>query len=212
MTRTLLSLLLAAASVADLSPRPAEAAEVAHTAEARRQSGNIAYIRGDSEWEGYWPRGNEYVAYAVSGSAELNDGFHVLLKPGLGLMLTFADRHKFGGAPDLLEAHKQWELAYWREQAGKVEDRDRSDLAGGRGDLKITELNLLREDKPMKAYLIGAAAPDGVFVFAISPVSAGDDALVRKIVSSIRVVKHPLDLVAEEKRMRALDAAHARRH
>jgi hypothetical protein len=203
MKHRLLPLLLAAASAADLPPRPAEAAELAHAREARRQSGSIAYIRSDGAWEGYWPHGNdEYVEYTVSGKAELNDGFHILLKPGLGLMLTFADRRNFVPGPNLLEAHKQWELAYWRQKADHVEARDRSDLAGGRSDIKITELNLTQAGEPMRAYLIGAAAPDGVFAFAVSPVSAKDDALVRRIVDSIRVVNHPLDIAAVAARIR----------
>lgn len=208
MTPKLLPLLLAAASAADLPPLPAEAAELAYTREARRQSGSIAYIRSDGAWEGYWPRGDaEYVEYTVSGKAQLNDGFHIVLKPGLGLMLTFADRRKFASGPDLLEAHKQWELAYWRRKAGQVEARDRSDLAGGRSDIKITELSLTQEGEMMRACLIGAAAPDGVFAFAVSPVSTGDDALVRRIADSIRVVKHPLDIAAVTARIKAKGSA-----
>lgn len=202
MTRKLLPLLLAAASMGDLPPLPAEAADTPHASEAQRQS-SIAYIRTDGAWEGYWPHGNdEYVEYSLNGKAQLNDGFHIVLKPGLGLMLTFADRRNFAPGTDLLEAHKQWELAYWRRKAGHVEARDRGDLAGGRSDIRITELNLTQEGKPMKAYLIGAAAPDGVFVFAVSPVTAGDDAMVRRIVDSIRVVKHPLDIAAEAARIK----------
>lgn len=200
MTRKLLSILLAAASMAELSSLPAEAAEAA---KPQRSRDNIAYIRGAENWEGYWPRGDEYVEYTLSGKAQLNDGFHVQLRPGLGLMITFAERGQFAPAPDLLEAHKQWELAYWRKQAGKVEARDRSDLAGGRSDVKITEIALVQNGKPLKAYLIGAAAPDGVFVFAISPVTSKDDALVRRIVDSIRVVRHPLDIAAEAERAKA---------
>jgi hypothetical protein len=150
----------------------------------------------------------------VSAQAQLNDGFHILLKPGLGLMLTFADRTKFGPGANLLDAHRQWELAWWRKKADRVEARDRSDLAGGRSDVRITELDLVQEGRPMKAYLVGAAAPDGVFVFAISPVSAGDDALVRKIVDSIRVVNHPLDIAAEAERIKGsqADAQRTRQH
>lgn len=211
MTRRLLSVLLAAASMAELSPLPSEAAEVSYAAAQRDARSNIVYVRGDSGWEGYWPRGGEYVQYALGGNAELNDGFHVLLRPGLGLMLTFAERKKFAAAPglpapDLLEAHKQWELAYWRAQAGEVEARDRGDLAGTRHDVKVTELRLTQNGKPLRAYLIGAAAPDGVFVFAISPVAADDDALVKRIVASIRVVPHPLD-PAEVARIKGKAAA-----
>jgi hypothetical protein len=207
MTRKLLSILLAAASAAELPPFSS-----AYAATPQRHADNIAYIRANGAWEGYWPHGDEYVEYAVTGSAELNDGFHILLKPGLGLMLTFADKRRFGPGADLLEAHKQWELAYWRKRAGRVDDHDRSDLAGGRSDVRVTELDLVQDGRPTRIYLIGAAAPDGVFAFGISPVSPGDDALVRRIVDSIRVVRHPLDIVAEEKRAMAKIGATAAQH
>lgn len=197
MNRKLLSVLLAAASMAELPPFPPA---TAYAAPPPRPSGNIAYLRANGAWQGYWPHGAEYAEYTLGEKAQLNDGFHVLLRPGLELMLTFADVRRFGASPNLLEAHKQWELAWWRKQAGRVEASDRSELAGGRSDVKITELDLVRDGKPVNAYLIAAAARDGVFVFAISPATAADDALVRRIADSIRVVRHPLDIEAEAER------------
>ncbi len=161
------------------------------------------YVKLDNAWVGIYARGDQYVEYPLVGKdVRPQDASHILLKPNLALMVTFADKAKFGEEGDLLEAHRQWEIEYWRKEAGAVEARNRDDLAGGRQDLKVTEITVPREKgTQLKAYLIGLAMNDGVFVFAISPADAKIDPMVKKLIASIRLVNERLDLKAEAKRI-----------
>ncbi len=194
MTRNLPALLLAACLLAaGFLPAGARAAEPG--------SEGAAYIRLDDAWKGFWPHGAEYVEYSVGADAQPQDAMHVMLRPGMGMMLTYADKKNFTSGKNLLEAHREWELAYWRKNAGKVESKNREDLAGGKPDVLVTEIALPQQDGPdMVLYLVGAAARNGVFVFALSPVTADDDAMVRQLVASIKVQHKRLDLKAEARK------------
>ncbi len=185
MTRTLLAALLAGACLA---------ATAAHGAEPGQGQSILVKLQG--AWKGYLPRGDEYVEYIVSGAAEPKDGTHIQTRPGQMMMLTFADKKDLAPGKNLLEAHREWELSYWREQTNnKVESRNRDDLAQGQSGLMVTEIRLPQPDGPgsFSVYMIAAAADNGVFVFAISPVTPEDDAAVKKFIATIKVVRHPLD-------------------
>ncbi len=153
------------------------------------------YIRIDNGWKGLYAHNDEYAEYSLVGSEiKLQDSYHILLKPGLGLMVTFADKKEFATGKDLLELHRQWEIEYWRKHASKVESTSRDDLGGARQDIKVTELTLYnKEGKQLKVCLIGLASKEGVFVFSISPANEGIDLIVKKLVSSIKVVHTRLD-------------------
>jgi hypothetical protein len=101
------------------------------------------YIRTANGWKGLYAAEDEYAEYSFRGTeVKLRDSHHVLLKPALGLMVTFADKNQIGAGGDLLGDHLQWELGYWRKHATKVESVPRNDLSGGRDDLRITEIRL----------------------------------------------------------------------
>ncbi|HEY5993594.1 MAG TPA: hypothetical protein VIU46_03240 [Gallionellaceae bacterium] len=195
MLRKLLFVLLAAACLISAGARAAPPA-------VQPAATGAAYIRLDDSWRGFWPHGAEFVAYTVSLDAQPQDAFHVMLKPGLGMMLTFADKKNFGAAKNMLEAHREWELNYWRKNAGTLNSKNREDLAGGRSDLLVTEIVLPQADGPgLTAYMIGVAGSNGVFVFSISPVGAEDNDMVKKLIASIRVEHKKLDLKAEAKKV-----------
>ncbi len=160
------------------------------------------YVRLDDGWVGIYARADQYVEYRLAGTdIQLQDAYHVLLKPQVGLMVNFADKREFAQGGDMLEAHRQWEIAYWRKQ-GKGKSRARDDLAGGRHDLKVTEITVYPPKKPaLKAYLVGVALSDGVFVLSVSPADAKLDADVKKIIASITVVNQRLDIKAEAERL-----------
>src|SRR5260370_41919519 len=61
---------------------------------------------------------------------------------GMMIEIAFAYKKEFGSAKDLLAAHAQWELNYWRGKASKVEGTTREDLSGISKDLKVTEMNM----------------------------------------------------------------------
>lgn len=191
MIRTLLAALIAGACLISAT---------AHA--AKPVPAGAAYIRLDAGWQGYWPHGKEYVEYTLGGDAQPQDAFHVMLKPGLGMMLTFADKKNFAPGKSLLAAHRDWELEYWRKNAGKVESKNRDDLAGGQPGLMVTEIDLAQENGPgLTAYMIAAAANNGVFVFSVSPVTPEDNAMIKQLIASIKVVHKPLDLKAEAKKI-----------
>ncbi len=191
MKRTLYAVLLAGACLRPL-PAPAETP----------LPPDPVYVAVDHGYVGIWARPAEYVEYTLTGEIKLQDAYHLLLAPGTGMMLTFADRHRMGPGKNLLETHRKWELAYWRAHAAKLESRDRSDLAAARHDLMVTEITVFGPDgSSIKAYLIAVAASDGVFVFSISPAAPELDAAVREFVASIKVEHRRLDLRAEAMRI-----------
>lgn len=154
------------------------------------------YIRIDNGWKGLYPLEDDYAEYSFKGAEiKLQDPYHVLLKPSLGMMVTFADKKQFASGNDLLNDHLQWELAYWSKHAARVEPAPRDDLGGMRSDLKVTELRLYNnQGGRISVYLIALATPQGVLVLAIS--SPGDsslDPLVKEIVASVKLVHRRLD-------------------
>ncbi len=193
----LLSPVAALAEAAGEAPAPAEITG------AGKVWAEPLYVKLDNAWVGLYARNEQYVEYPLVGKdVRPQDANHVLLTPHLGLMVTFADKSQLGPGADMLEAHKQWELDYWRKQAGQVASKNRPDLAGGRHDLKVTEIIVPREKgTQLKAYLIGLAMQDGVFVFSISPADAKIDPMVKKLIASIRLVNEKLDVEAEAKRL-----------
>ncbi len=164
------------------------------------------YIRMDDGWEGVYARENQYVQYMLAGSGvELQDAHHIMLRPGVGLMVTFAARKNIGPGKDLLEAHLNWELAYWRQYASRVESAHRDDLGGARPGMKVTELSVYAEKgAPLKVYMIALALNDGVLVFSVSPADKSIDPMVKALIGSIRVVDGKPDLPAEAKRIRSV--------
>lgn len=156
--------------------------------------GDPIYIRSTSGWNGYFAHGDEYAEYSMNGpDVKLQDPYHIQLKQQLGMMVTFADKSQFGNG-DLLTAHAEWELAYWRQNAAGVESRTRTDLNSGRNDLRITEFKLQnRAGQHMTIYMIALASEDGVFVLSISPADPSVDSFVGEIAGSFQLVHHSLD-------------------
>jgi hypothetical protein len=160
------------------------------------------YVRIENGWTGLYAHEDEYAEYSLKGpEIKLQDAYHALIKPNLGAMVTFADKKEFGDQPDLLAAHLQWELSYWRKHAAKVESAGRNDLSRGRTDLRITEIKLYNgKGSQINVYCLALASKEGVFVLSISGPSeaAGNniDPLVKQIADSFRLVRWPLD--AEE--------------
>jgi hypothetical protein len=156
------------------------------------------YIRIDNGWKGLYGHNDEYAEFSLVGKEiEIQDPYHILLKQRLGVMVTFAEKKKFGGDKDLLADHARWELNYWRSNASRVESATRSDLSGTRKDLKITEMRLFNnEGDRMTVCLIGLVSKEGVFVLSISPSDKSTDPVVKEIARSFKLVPRMLD--AEE--------------
>lgn len=160
------------------------------------------YLRIENGWMGLYGHDDEYAEYSLKGSeVKLQDAYHALLKPALGVMVTFADKNEFGDQPDLLSAYLQWQLAYWRKHATKVESAARDDLDGARTDLRITEIGLYNDKgSQLNVYCFALASKQGVFVLSISGPSASAnksiDSLLKEMADSSRLVRRPLD--AEE--------------
>lgn len=153
------------------------------------------YIRIDNGWKGVFAHGDEYAEYSFKGpDIKLQDPYHVLLKPRLGMMVTFADKSQFASGADLLVAHEQWELGYWRQHAAKVESALRNDLTGGRADLRATEIRLTGPaGQQAVIYMVALAAKDGVFVLSLSPADSSIDTLAGEIAGSFKLVRRQLD-------------------
>jgi hypothetical protein len=153
------------------------------------------YIRMENGWKGLYPMEDEYAEYTLTGKEiKLQDAHHVLLTPRYGLMVTFADKSQFPPNQDLLAAHEQWELDYWRKHAARVESVPRNDLSGSRNDLKVTEMRLYNnQGDRMSLYLVGLAAKQGVFVLSISPADSSIDPVAKEIFDSFKLVQRRLD-------------------
>jgi hypothetical protein len=156
------------------------------------------YIKTSKGWNAAYAHDNEYAEFRVIGNgAKLQDPYHVLLQKGVGMMVSFVDKKELQNDSDLLSAHTQWEINYWREHASRVESNTREDLVGARKDVKVTKITVYNEQgAQMSSYLIGLAAKDGVFVLSVSPAKKDIDPLVKELVSSFKVVPRNLD--AEE--------------
>jgi hypothetical protein len=153
------------------------------------------YIRLEDGWKCVYGQGSVYAEYVLKGAeVKPQDAHHILLKQGLGMMVTFAAKKELGGGGDLLGRHTEWELAYWRQHAASVESATRGDLSGGRDDLRVTEITLHNSaGAQMKVYMLALASDEGVFVLSISPANGGIDSMVREIAASFKLVNHPLD-------------------
>jgi hypothetical protein len=156
------------------------------------------YVKTSSGWTGAYAHGNEYAEFRVIGNgAKLQDAYHILLQRNVGMMVSFVDKKELQNDRDLLSAHAQWEVNYWRQHASRVESNIREDLIGTRKDLKVTEIRVYNDKgAQMSSYLIGLAAKDGVFALSVSPAKKDIDPLVKELVSSFKLVPRNLD--AEE--------------
>jgi hypothetical protein len=171
---------------------------VAANALAAQTTADPVYVAISNGWMGLYAHEDDYAKFSMRGKEiKLQDAHHILLKPGLGMMVSFADKAEFGGGANLLENHAKWELSYWRSNADRAEAITRKDLGGAREDLRVTEIKLSRNDgAQLDIFMIALASKDGVFVLAVSPGSSETDAVVREIASSCTLV--PRTLTAEE--------------
>ena len=153
------------------------------------------YVKTSSGWTGAYAHGNEYARFQVIGNgAQLQDAYHIVLKKGVGMMVSFVDKKELQNDGDLLSAHAEWEINYWHQHASRVESNVREDLTGPRKDLKVTEIRVYNnEAAQMSSYLIGLAAKGGVFVLSVSPAKREIDPLVKELVSSFKLVSRNLD-------------------
>src|SRR5262245_65389698 len=86
------------------------------------------YIKTSNGWNGAYAHGNEYAEFRVIGNgAKLQDAYHILLQKGVGMMVAFVDKKELQNDRDLLSAHAQWEINYWRQHASRVESNTRED-------------------------------------------------------------------------------------
>jgi hypothetical protein len=156
------------------------------------------YVKTSNGWNAAYAHGNEYAEFRVIGNgSKLQDPYHILLQKGVGMMVSFVDKKELQNGGDVLSAHAQWEISYWRQHASRVESNTREDLTGTRKDVKVTEVRVYNDKgAQMSSYLIGLAAKDGVFVLSVSPAKKDVDPLVKELVSSFNLVHRNLD--AEE--------------
>jgi hypothetical protein len=151
------------------------------------------FVRADSGWIGLFGHGSEYARFLVPGrGAQLQDAGRILIRPGLGLSVTFVANAELSGV-DVLRAHAQWEADYWRAQGAKVEAVTRDDITGIRSGVRVTVLTLRnRAGATMAMYLVAQRTADGVFAYAFSPAKAAGDKMIRQFVRSLTIVSRPL--------------------
>src|SRR5215469_4470918 len=110
---------------------------------AGQPSGAPIYIRIDNGWKGLYGVEDEYAEYSFKGAeTKLQDPYHILLKPAVGMMVTFADKRGLTSNNDPIDAYLQQELQYWRQRSSNVESSPRGDLSGARNDVRVTEIRL----------------------------------------------------------------------
>lgn len=162
-----------------------------------QQSQQPIYMRLDTCWKGYFPHKDQYVEYLIDGSSKLQDAYHVLVNPVLGLMITFADKTNLESNIPMLEAHKKWEVDFWKKQVKNITVVDCKDLYEGINNTLVTELEMTTDNpkKTLRSCLIGVAANDGVFVFAFSSPSVLDHELIKRFVNSIKLIDKPFNLI-----------------
>jgi len=98
---------------------------VAANALAAQTTADPVYVAISNGWMGLYAHEDEYAKFSMRGKEiKLQDAHHILLKPGLGMMVSFADKAEFGGGANLLENHAKWELSYWRSNADRAEAND----------------------------------------------------------------------------------------
>ena len=163
------------------------------------------YIRITNGWKGFFARNEEFVEYSIKGSqVKLQDPYHVLFNPHLGLMITFADIKPPGPGRSILEEQRKSELEYWRKRAKKVEFTARRDLRGAREDLMVTKFDIYGQNANqfMDVYMISVASKDGVYVLAISPASKANEELIKSFIDSIKLIKKRFDPKEESAKIR----------
>jgi len=163
------------------------------------------YISVDNGWKGFFAKNDQFVQYLLSGSdVKLQDPYHILLAPRVGLLVDYVSKNEFaGGDSNLLESHIKWVVDYWRKKADSVERKSRDDLSEKRKDLKVTELTIKGKDNPpIKMHVIGLASADGVFVFSISSPETNIDSMVREFVATLKLVHEKLDVKKETLRIK----------
>ena len=95
------------------------------------------YVKTSNGWNAAYAPGNEYAEFRVIGNdAKLQDPYYILLRKGVGMMVSFVDKKELQNDSDLLSAHAQWEIDYWHQHASRVESNTREDLTGTRKDLR----------------------------------------------------------------------------
>jgi hypothetical protein len=162
------------------------------------------YIKTDNGWKGFYPRNDQFLEFEIIGNeVKLQDAYHTLIKPGLGLMISFAEKSNFNSNLSLLEAHKKWEVDYWKSKSKSVEVKDRRDLNEFNSNLMITELKVQSYNVQNNGtiYLIGIPAKLGVFVFAFSPVTSADDNFIKSFIKSIKLVDKRFDIMIERSKI-----------
>lgn len=151
------------------------------------------WIKTKIGWKALYALEGEYTQFEVDSNATLQDATHVLLDRNLGLNIAFADQKNFKSGPDILESHLQWEVEYWKQNAAKVKTKDRSDLASGNKNIKVTELTLTNgQGQVMVLVLVGLKTKSGVLALSISPMSLKSESAVKQLTSSIKLVPKSL--------------------
>jgi hypothetical protein len=166
-------------------------------------NGNPAYIRADTCWKGFFPQNDQFVEFSLNSSARFQDAFHIQIKPGFGLMLTYAEKSNLESNLPILEAHRKWETDYWKSQVKNMTIRDCKDLYAGRKDILATELELTGNNPQqiIKLCFIGVAGKEGVFVFSFSPVTKDSYDFIKAFISSINVSDKRLNLPEESRKL-----------
>ena len=104
------------------------------------------YVKTSTGWNAAYAHGNEYAEFRVTGNeAKLQDAYHILLKKGVGMMVSFVNKKELQNDIDLLRVHAQWEINYWQQHASRVESDIREDLTGTRKDVKVTEIRVYND-------------------------------------------------------------------
>jgi hypothetical protein len=160
---------------------------------AQESTDQPLYVRGDSGWVGLFGHGADYARFMSPGTdAQFQDATHMIVSPGVGLMISFVATSELAGA-DRLRAHAQWEADYWREHAASVDTVTRRDLSGARTDVRVTQLTVHNAaGQRLAMYIIGERTADGVFAYAFSPADEAGDEMVRRFVESVTLVHRPL--------------------
>jgi hypothetical protein len=158
-------------------------------------------------WKGFFARNNEFLEYSVIGKeVKPQDPYHIQVQaePFLGIFVTFADRKQFGSGKSILDAHRQWEIEYWKERAKTVETKDRSDLASATRSVLVTEFSVWghEPDQFMNMYMVAVPSNDGVYVFSISPTKNAKDEFVKSFIGTIKLVNERFDVLKENKKIR----------
>lgn len=134
------------------------------------------------------------------------DPYHIQVqaKPFVGIFVTFADKKQFGSGNNILEAHRQWEIEYWRKEAKKVETKNRSDLANPKSNIMVTEFSIWghKPDQFMTSYMVAIPANDGVYAFSISPAKTATDEFVKSFIGTIKLVNERFDVLKENQKLR----------